>query len=32
MDPDKVPVGGSLLRWALEQRQVARAQGSDAGL
>jgi hypothetical protein len=32
IDPEKVPTGGSLLRWALEQRQAARAQGSDAGL
>jgi hypothetical protein len=32
MDPSQVPAGGSFLRWALEQRQAARAEGSSAGL
>lgn len=27
MDPEKVPTGGAFLRWALEQRQAARARG-----
>jgi hypothetical protein len=30
IDPEKVPTGGSLLRWALEQRQAVRAEESGA--
>jgi hypothetical protein len=29
-DPEKIPVGSSFLRWALEQRQAARAEVSGA--